>query len=96
MYVRMNNRVRSVWYSGPVRGYDPVEMCWEDLAQAVILSAVKEYRRALKCLRINPENREWIRKKTECERFFRSWWFGVLTDADPAVILDGLKKEAAV
>ena len=46
--------------------------------------------------RINPQNREWIRKKTECERFFRSWWFGVLTDADPAVILDGLKKEAAV
>jgi len=79
---------------GGRRADHPADMGWEDLANAIILSTVKEYRRALKCLRINPGNREWNRRKDECEHFFRSWWFGVLTDADPVMIMERLKKEA--
>ena len=35
-------------------------------------------------------------EKERRERFFRSAWFGVLTDVDPELILAGLKKEVAV
>ena len=96
MYIRRNRARWFRWYNETgIRGYGPMERCWEELAQAIILSAVAEYRKALKYLRINPRNREWNRRKDECEQFFRSWWFGILTDADPATIIEKLRKEAA-
>ena len=66
---------------------------WEELANAIILTAVKDYRKALRCLRRYPGNKEWMKEKRNCEHFFRSWWFSILTTADPAVIMDGIRKE---
>ena len=77
------------------RGYDPKGICWEDLAQAIILSAAEDYRRAASFLRRYPGNRESQKRKTECEQFFRSRWFCMLTDTDPAAFLKRLEKEAA-
>ena len=77
------------------RGYDPKGICWEDLAQAIIFSAAEDYRRAASWLRVCPGSREHRKRKTECEQFFRSRWFCMLTDTDPAAFLKRLEKEAA-
>ena len=73
----------------PVYHYHDV---YEDLAEAIILQAVKDYRISLR----RPYSKEWQKVRKSCECFFRSAWFGVLTDVDPELILAGLKKEVAV
>ena len=45
---------------------------YEELANAIILQAVKDYR-------LTDDEREL----QEIERFFRSGWFGVLSKVDP-------------
>ena len=66
-----------------------------ELANAIILSAVKDYRRALKRLRMYPWDDNALRTKKECERFFRSRWFAVLTDVDGEVLMEKLQAEVA-
>ena len=57
---------------------------FEELAQAIILQAVKDYR-----LHDDAAERDSI------EQFFRSRWFGVLTNLDPEMLISRLKKEKA-
>ena len=66
---------------------------WEDLAQAIILQAAEDYRKALKGLQEKPGSRIFLKRKRECERFFHSEWFTVLSKANPEMILDGIRKE---
>lgn len=54
---------------------------YEELANAIVLQAVKDWR--------SGDERE----KTEVERFFRSAWFGSLTKLDPEVLVINLRKE---
>ena len=54
----------------------------ENLAQAIILQAVKDYR-------LTDDECELA----EIERFFRSGWFGVLSKVDPAYLIKKLRKE---
>ena len=55
---------------------------YEELANAIILQAVKDYR-------LTDDEAELA----EIERFFRSDWFGVLTDVDPEYLIRMLRKE---
>ena len=55
---------------------------YEELANAIILQAVKDYR-------LTDDEQELA----EIERFFRSDWFGVLTDVDPEYLIRRLRKE---
>jgi len=55
---------------------------FEELAQAIILQAVKDYR-----LHDDTAERDSI------EQFFRSRWFGVLTNLDPETLISKLRKE---
>ena len=57
-----------------------------DLADAIILQAVKDYRKAL------IGGRTAVIKS--CERFFRSEWFNILTSADGEMIMNKIRKEA--
>lgn len=66
---------------------------YENLANAIILQAVKDYRVALKCLMANPRNRDALAERDEIERFFRSQWFKVLTKVDGEMLIRSLKKE---
>lgn len=66
---------------------------YENLANAIILQAVRDYRMALKCLKANPRNKEALADKDEVERFFRSDWFSVLTSVDGEMLIRSLKKE---
>ena len=56
---------------------------YQELANAIIVSAVKDYRRTK-----NPAER----KELEC--FFRSEWFTSLSNLNGEVLLEQLQKEA--
>ena len=66
---------------------------YENLANAIILQAVKDYRVALKCLKVNPRNKTAIADKDEIEKFFRSDWFSVLTSVDGEMLIRSLNME---
>ena len=56
--------------------------CYENLANAIILQAVKDYKWALHRLDVNPKNRDAMHEKERLERFFHSPWYETLTDLD--------------
>lgn len=66
---------------------------YENLANAIILQAVRDYRMALKSLKANPRNRTAMADKAEIERFFRSGWFSVLTSVDGEMLIRSLQME---
>ena len=55
---------------------------YEELANAIVLQAVKDYR-------LNDDERELA----SIERFFRSGWFNTLTSIDPEMLISKLRKE---
>lgn len=66
---------------------------YENLANAIILQAVKDYRVALKCLKRNPGDRDAQADRDEIERFFRSKWYQALTDVDGERLIRMLTRE---
>lgn len=58
---------------------------YEDLANAIILRAVKDYRRSYNS-----------RELEDIERFFRSDWFGVLTNIDGEMLIRRLREEKSI
>ena len=69
---------------------------YEDLANAIVLQAVKDWRKAVKTLKKRPRYEAAKQMKEDCERFFRSEWFEELTSVDGNVILRKLEKEAGI
>ena len=69
---------------------------YENLANAIILQAVKDYRMALKSLKVNSRNRTAQADKAEIERFFRSQWYSALTDVNGEMLIRSLQKEVDV
>ncbi len=69
--------------------FDP----YEQLANAIVLQAVKDYRVALKRLKKHPNNKDAAIERDSIERFFRSGYFGILTDIDPEYLIDRLNEE---
>ena len=63
----------------------------EDLSNAIILQAVKDYRIALAGGSVNGRDSKTVIE--ECERFFQSGWFNVLTNADGMIIIANIRKE---
>lgn len=66
--------------------------CYQNLANAIILQAVKDYKKVLRRLARNPQNQDAQREKKRLERFFFSQWYGVLTDLDPKLLISGVMK----
>ncbi len=66
---------------------------YEELVNAVILLAVKDWRSAVRMLKRKPDNDLAWQTKRECARFFRSRWFGRLTRLDGSLLLEKLEKE---
>jgi len=69
---------------------------YENLANAIVLRAVDDYRRVLRILSKHPHNRVAQDECCEIEQFFRSSWFGILTQVNPEMLLKQLKAEVAV
>lgn len=66
---------------------------YERLANAIILSAVADYRAELKRIKKNPENRLAINEALQIERFFRSQWYQQLTSVDGEFLISKLQEE---
>lgn len=65
--------------------------CYERLANAVIIQAVKDYRRAYRKCR-NGGSSMAMAEVRALERFFCSEWFAELTDADGRALLRKIKE----
>lgn len=55
---------------------------YENLANAIILQAAKDYRQT--------DDEQQLK---EIERFFRSDWFGILPKVDPEILMKELREE---
>lgn len=66
---------------------------YENLANAIILIAVDDYRRALKRFAKSPGSNEAKADVEEMERFFRSKWYSVLTSVDGKYLIRKLRAE---
>lgn len=66
---------------------------YEQLANAIVLQAVKDYRKALKKLMKYPRHETAKRSIADVERFLRSDWYRELTTVEPEIILRKLKEE---
>ncbi len=66
---------------------------YENLANSIILLAVKDYRAALKKLKKWPRNESTKIMKDEVERFFRSAWYRELTSVDGEFLISKLQAE---
>ena len=69
---------------------------YENLANAIILLAVKDYRQALKLLSKNPHSRSAMAAVNKMERFFRSDWFSALCDLDGDKLLRDLRADMGI
>ena len=66
---------------------------YQELAAAVVLQAVKDYRTAIRRLKREPEHRGAKRRIREIECFIRSRWYIMLTDIDPDDLISQMRKE---
>ena len=69
--------------------YDP----YEQLANAIVLAAVRDYRDANRKLSRGRKNQAALEMKEECLLFFRSGWFKALTEIDPEYLIKKLDEE---
>ena len=69
---------------------------WENLANAIILSSVKDYRRALLHLKRNPDSESARAKVEQQEKFFYGSWYEMLTDLDPSYLIRKMKESVGV
>lgn len=65
---------------------------YRTLANAIIVQAANDYRKALRQLRRNPRYETARNEKNDVERFFHSEWFHYLTNVDPDYLLDYLAR----
>ena len=64
---------------------------YENLVNAIVLQAVKDYRDALKRLKKKPSNQATLSDTMECEYFFRSGWYAALTNVDGEYLIYKLR-----
>ena len=60
---------------------------WQQLANAIVLQAVKDYKAAQRALIKKPDSKKDKATIRECDRFFRSNWYEMLTDIKPDCLL---------
>ena len=68
---------------------------YKELANAIIVQAVKDYRDAAERLRYTPDDKSAHHDKRSIEKFFRSNWFSILSDLNGELLLKKLKEEVS-
>lgn len=66
---------------------------YQELANAIILQAVKDYRDALDILSKRDNNKTAKAEKRSIEYFFRSPWFSVLTNLNGTILIRQIREE---
>lgn len=67
---------------------------WQKLANEIVYQAVIDYRKSLRGMRADPR-KGCCEMKHECEKFFRSEYFKILTPLDGELLITNLRKEYA-
>lgn len=70
--------------------------CYEELANAIVLQAFKDYRKALFKLVQEPEEWKHRSSKKKLERFFHSKWYRTLTELNPEILMQEAKRQADI
>lgn len=70
------------------------DICYENLANAIVLQAVRDYRKVLKHLSANPGSWTDSDEKRDLEAYFRSADYKRLTALDGEMLIRRLRKEA--
>jgi len=65
---------------------------YEDLANAIVVTAVQDYKHALVRLKRHPESESAKRDVERLEKFFFSEWYELLTNLDPSYLIRKLKE----
>ena len=65
---------------------------YQALANAIVELAVKDYKKALKQNHRFPDNQEFADEVSSLERFFRSGWYGTLTDLDGEYLMTAVRR----
>ena len=65
----------------------------EDLANAIVFSAVRDYQKALCELNSNPFDKKATKLLAECKEFFLSDWCKMLTKLDGDVLMERAEKQ---
>ena len=65
---------------------------YQALANAIVELAVKDYRTALKYHYRHPDKKEYADEVDSLERFFRSGWYGMLTDLDSEYLMNSVHR----
>lgn len=65
---------------------------YQALANAIVEVAVKDYKKALKQQYRFPNNKEYSDAVATLERFFRSGWYGMLTDLDGEYLMAAVRR----
>ncbi len=72
---------------------DPMLYAAEELANAIIIRAAKDYRSAMKELWLCPRNAKARYMLEECENFFKSRYFNMYTAINGVWLMNKLKEE---
>lgn len=67
---------------------------YQELANAIVMQAVKDYRIALLHSKKRPDNNGYQIEVASLERFFRSGWFGELTNLNAEYLIRRVNEEA--
>lgn len=67
---------------------------YQALANAIVELAVKDYKKALKRHYRFPDSEDYATEVKSLERFFRSGWYGMLTDLDGEYLMTGVRRMA--
>nr|DAJ97233.1 MAG TPA: hypothetical protein [Caudoviricetes sp.] len=67
--------------------------CYMELANAIIVQAIVDYRNALVRLKVSPRDKKAEKQRIECESFFCSEWYRILTRLDCEILIQKLNRE---
>ena len=81
------------------RKHDPrgIDECYQDLAVAIVRQACYDYEKTLIELYKGPSGKKkaaLLMDKKEQEMFFHSQWYEFLMNADPIVLMEGIRQRA--
>lgn len=66
---------------------------YENLANAIVLQAARDYRQILRWMRQHPDSKRAKSDAAALERFFHSQWYELLTNLDGDVLIAKLREE---
>ncbi len=87
-------KVNGVTFRAAVENMSPTDTDpYKELANAIILQAVEDYRKWAKEYSDSRDDRKLRKNLVELKEFFRSEWFSILTNLDGEQLLAKLKAE---